>query len=136
MRSTGTTSSWSVISPCADDGSYFFLTKHFYDPIIKQELSDHADVSTRHGLILVIDSKQDFQSLTTPEHGEANENRPLRMASEAQIRAIRALASKSRVSLTNELQDRFEVSVPNDSTLSQASQLIDSMKQDLTPTPA
>jgi hypothetical protein len=52
------------------------------------------------------------------------------------VRAIRAIASKYRLSLTSELQDRFGVTLPTDLTISQASQLIDAMKQDLSPSPA
>ena len=52
------------------------------------------------------------------------------------MRAIRAIASKARISLASELEQGFGVQSPNQLTVAQASQLIDSLKQGLMPSPA
>jgi hypothetical protein len=56
-----------------------------------------------------------------------------RQATEAQIRAVRAIASKAGVQLASELEARFGVGTPSQLSLSQASQLIDDLKSQLTP---
>ncbi len=50
-------------------------------------------------------------------------------ATEAQVRAICGIASKHKVSLASELNQRFGVRSPDDLTLRQASQMIDQLKQ-------
>jgi len=65
--------------------------------------------------------------------GNAASNRTPRTATEAQVRAIRAIASKAGVSLASELEQEFGVHSPNQLTIAQASQLIDSLKQGLSP---
>ncbi len=54
-------------------------------------------------------------------------------ATDAQVHAIRAIASKAGVSLASELEQGYGVRNPNQLTIAQASQLIDSMKQNLAP---
>ena len=71
----------------------------------------------------------------TPERNTSSARAP-RTATEAQIRAIRAIASKAGLSLASELEQGFGVRSPNQLTIAQASQLIDSLKQGLTPSPA
>jgi hypothetical protein len=74
-------------------------------------------------------------SRPTTERGRTSD-RPQRTATEAQVRAIRAIASKAGVSLASELEQGFGVRNPNQLTIAQASHLIDSLKQGLTPSPA
>ncbi len=61
---------------------------------------------------------------------------PPRFATQSQIRAIHAIAGKAGIVLATELERHFGVAHPYQLTLRQASQLIDSRKQDLTPAPA
>jgi len=70
-----------------------------------------------------------------PDRHSSNDRTP-RAATEAQVRAIRAIASKARISLASELEQSFGVQSPNQLTVAQASQLIDSLKQGLAPLPA
>lgn len=70
-----------------------------------------------------------------PDRRSATDRAP-RAATEAQVRAIRAIASKAGVSLASELEQGFGVHNPNQLTMAQASQMIDSLKQGLTPSPA
>lgn len=63
---------------------------------------------------------------------KATSERPARNATEAQVRAI---ASKAGLSLASELEQGFGVRSPNQLTIAQASQLIDSLKQSLAPSP-
>lgn len=71
-----------------------------------------------------------------PAERSRTSDRPQRSATEAQVRAIRAIASKAGLSLASELERGFGVRNPNQLTIAQASQLIDSLKQGLTPSPA
>jgi len=59
-----------------------------------------------------------------------------RTAMEAHVYAIRAIASKAGLSLASELEQSFGVHSPNQLTIAQARQLIDSRMQGLTPSPA
>ena len=72
------------------------------------------------------------ESEPTPAASTASEpashRHPARPATDAQVRAIRAIASKQGIVLAVELHDRFGVRSPNQLTLTQASQLIDSLK--------
>jgi len=52
------------------------------------------------------------------------------------VRAIRAIASKARISLASKFEQGFGVQSPNRLTVAQVSQLIDSLKQGLAPLPA
>jgi hypothetical protein len=61
---------------------------------------------------------------------------PARSATEAQVRAIRAIASKAGVQLASELTRRFGVRSPVQLSIRQASQLIDELKSQLEGTPA
>ena len=70
-----------------------------------------------------------------PDRHSSSDRAP-RAATEAQVRAIRAIASKARISLASELEQGFGVQSPNQLTVAQASQLIDSLKQGLSPSPA
>lgn len=56
-----------------------------------------------------------------------------RSATEAQIRAIRVIASKAGVQLASELASRFGVRSPSQLSLNQASQLIDELKSQSAP---
>ena len=69
---------------------------------------------------------------STYANGEATSARP---ATRSQLRAIHAIAGKSGILLASELERQFGVTNPNQLTLRQASQLIDSMKQNLAPSP-
>jgi len=51
-----------------------------------------------------------------------------RQATESQVRAIHAIANRRRLDLTAELRDRFGVDRPDDLSVSQASEMIDSIK--------
>ena len=61
---------------------------------------------------------------------------PVRVATPAQVKAIHAIAGRMGVALASELQSQFGVSSPSQLTIRQASQLIDQLKQSLTPTSA
>ncbi len=54
-----------------------------------------------------------------------------RPATEAQIRAIHAIASKAKVQLASQLDENFGVGTPNKLTLRQASELIEKLKAQL-----
>ncbi len=75
---------------------------------------------------------------TTPPRSNHNGNGASspRAATESQIRAIHAIAGKSGIVLASELERQFGVTHPSQLSLRQASQLIDAMKQNLTPSPA
>ena len=80
------------------------------------------------------------QSRHSPESGTTQRSRlantessSSRAATQSQIRAIHAIARKAGIVLASELERHFGVTHPNQLTLRQASQLIDSMKQDLAP---
>jgi len=51
-----------------------------------------------------------------------------RNATQSQVRAIHAIANRQRIDLTSELRNRFGVDRPDDLGISQASELIDSLK--------
>lgn len=51
-----------------------------------------------------------------------------RSATQSQVRAIHAIANRQRIDLTAELRSRFNVERPDDLGISQASELIDSLK--------
>jgi len=65
-------------------------------------------------------------------NGHSNGNgsrRPTgRIATQSQVRAIHAIANRQRIDLTSELRNRFGVDRPDDLGISQASELIDSLK--------
>ncbi|WP_231617909.1 hypothetical protein [Novipirellula aureliae] len=58
----------------------------------------------------------------------------IREATEAQIRAIHAIASKANVHLASQLETDFAVSTPKQLTLRQASDLIEKLKSRLNQT--
>jgi hypothetical protein len=51
-----------------------------------------------------------------------------RPATAPQVRAIHAIASRQRIDLPNELQKRFDVEYPDDLSVAEASEFIDSIK--------
>jgi hypothetical protein len=51
-----------------------------------------------------------------------------RAATQSQVRAIHAIASKQRLDINKLLQGRYQVERPDDLTIKQASELIDSLK--------
>jgi len=51
-----------------------------------------------------------------------------RSATQSQVRAIHAIANRQRIDLTAELRSRFGVDRPDDLAITEASELIDSMK--------
>lgn len=51
-----------------------------------------------------------------------------RSATQSQVRAIHAIAKRQRIDLNAELRSRFDVDRPDDLGISQASELIDSLK--------
>ncbi len=59
-----------------------------------------------------------------------------REATDAQVRAIHAIASKANVSLASHLDSEFGVASPKQLTLRQASDLIEALKGRLDQTPA
>ena len=65
-------------------------------------------------------------------NGHANSNGSRRShgrtATQSQVRAIRAIASKQRIDLNAELRSRFGVDRPDDLTIGEASDLIDAIK--------
>ena len=63
-------------------------------------------------------------------HGNGNGSRQStgRTATQSQVRAIHAIANRQRIDLTAELRSRFNVERPDDLGISQASELIDSLK--------
>ena len=66
------------------------------------------------------------------ENGHSNGNGSRRStgrnATQSQVRAIHAIANRQRIDLTAELRNRFDVDRPDDLGISQASELIDSLK--------
>ncbi len=85
--------------------------------------SDHrprlVDVTGRHG-------GDDDGSQPRPQTSRA------RPATDAQIRAIHAIASKANVVLASELDTEFGVASPQSLTLQQASEMIEKLKGQLT----
>ncbi len=73
-----------------------------------------------------------------PEHPPASprSNGAARPATPAQVKAIHAIAGKAGVQVASELQRRFGVAYPQQLSLPQASEMIDHLKESLTPTPA
>jgi hypothetical protein len=59
-----------------------------------------------------------------------------RPATAAQIKALHTIASRAGLTLASELQQHCGVNNPQQLTIQQASQMIDHLKQSLTPTPA
>lgn len=102
--------------------------------VIAKELSLHDAVKPGEAQGREPEQRPVASRSTTERSGTSN--RPPRTATEAQVRAIRAIASKAGVSLASELEQGFGVRNPNQLTIAQASQLIDSLKQGLTPSPA
>lgn len=51
-----------------------------------------------------------------------------RSATASQVRAIHAIASRQRIDLAGELRQRYDVDRPDDLSISEASELIDSIK--------
>lgn len=68
---------------------------------------------------------------TTAKPSRNGHSRP-RPATEAQIRAIHAIASKANVKLASELDTHFGVDTPQSLTIRQASELIEKLKRQLT----
>jgi hypothetical protein len=100
---------------------------------IAKELS--LSESKQPGGVHSDDKQKSVDQKRAPERN-ASSDRVLRTATEAQVRAIRAIASKAGISLASELEQGFGIRDPNQLTIAQASQLIDSLKQGLTPSPA
>jgi hypothetical protein len=61
---------------------------------------------------------------------------PRRPATPAQIKAIHAIAGKAGIKVASELGQRYGIRNPQQLSISQASQMIDHLKQSLTPAPA
>jgi hypothetical protein len=63
-------------------------------------------------------------------HGHANGRRRdgTRKATASQVRALNAIASRQNLSATNVVQSRYGVDTPEDLTITEASELIDSLK--------
>jgi hypothetical protein len=59
-----------------------------------------------------------------------------RPATPAQIKAIHAIAGKAGIEVASELGQRFGIRNPQQLSIGQASEMIDHLKQSLTPTPA
>lgn len=97
---------------------------------IAKELSQHV---TAHASDAPMHEKTAEPNRNSERNGSAN--RGQRTATEAQVRAIRAIAGKAGLSLASELEQGFGVRNPNQLTIAQASQLIDSLKRGLTPSP-
>lgn len=72
-------------------------------------------------------------SVNNRSGGSQNGSRS-RPASEAQVRAIHAIASKANVTLASHLQQYYGKESPQQLTLRQASELIESLKSRLEPT--
>jgi hypothetical protein len=73
-----------------------------------------------------------------PACNAANESAapPRRSATPAQIKAIHAIASKAGIEVASELGQRYGIRNPQQLSIGQASEMIDHLKQSLTPTPA
>ncbi|HBJ35004.1 MAG TPA: hypothetical protein DDZ51_09635 [Planctomycetaceae bacterium] len=61
---------------------------------------------------------------------------PRRPATPAQIKAIHAIAGKAGIEVASELGQRYGIRNPQQLSIGQASEMIDHLKQSLTPTPA
>ena len=65
-----------------------------------------------------------------------SQQKPSRPATPAQIKAIHAIAGKAGIEVASELGRRFGIRSPQQLSIGQASEMIDHLKQSLTPTPA
>ncbi|TWU31113.1 hypothetical protein [Novipirellula artificiosorum] len=70
----------------------------------------------------------DVPRLNGHTSAKGNGQSRIREATDAQIRAIHAIASKANVHLASQLQQEFAVSSPKQLTIRQASELIESLK--------
>ena len=70
------------------------------------------------------------------ERSAATPPRQSRPATAAQIKALHTIANRAGLTLASELQQHCGVNNPQQLTIQQASQMIDHLKQSLTPTPA
>jgi hypothetical protein len=71
-------------------------------------------------------AKSDDPVTPPPTNGRAAVNG--RSATQSQVRAIHAIASRNRVELPQLLQQRFQADQPGDLSITQASELIDELK--------
>jgi len=100
---------------------------------IAKELSLHE---VKHSSETLARDSSPASETRSSNQGTPATNHARKTATEAQVRAIHAIASKAGISLASELKQGFGVHNPNQLTISQASQLIDSLKQGLAPSPA
>ncbi|MCM2371883.1 regulatory protein GemA [Aporhodopirellula aestuarii] len=94
---------------------------------VDRELMRHADGS--HSRPEAINGNVRARNGSSPQPTQARRARP---ATDAQIRAIHAIASKANVRLASELDAEFGVASPQSLTLQQASELIEKLKSQLT----
>ena len=92
----------------------------------RQSINDELAMHHRDG-----ETQSSSEAAEKGEPASATRSRP---ATDAQVRAIRAIASKAGVQLASELNSRFGVRSPNQLSLGQASQMIDELKSQLQPT--
>ncbi|MGV3483997.1 MAG: hypothetical protein ACO1RT_06240 [Planctomycetaceae bacterium] len=77
-----------------------------------------------------------YQPAAPVVHHETRGQSPARAATAAQVKAIHAISGRLGVVLASELQSKFGVTHPSQLSIRQASELIDQLKQSLTPSPA
>ena len=117
----------------------FAICKRAVDAELAKCDQTHADEPRTHGQLCINppaplpgDRPNRSQSAAPGQR----QQQPARPATTAQIKAIHAIAGKAGIDVSDELGRRFGIRNPQQLSISQASEMIDHLKESLTPTPA
>jgi hypothetical protein len=117
----------------------FAICKRAVDAELAKCDQTHADDPRLHGQSCVAPparSPDDRPSRSPSAAPSQRQQKPARPATTAQIKAIHAIAGKVGIDVTDELGRRFGIRSPQQLSISQASEMIDHLKESLAPTPA
>jgi hypothetical protein len=117
----------------------FAICKHAVDAELAKCDRTQADDARSHARS--VSNQTNSSPEERPDRSQATasgqqQQKPSRPATPAQIKAIHAIAGKAGIDLSGELGRRFGIRSPQQLSISQASEMIDHLKQSLTPAPA
>jgi len=90
---------------------------------VDEELNGNGQANGHHG-----NGHSNGNGHNPNGHSNGSRRSNGRSATASQVRAIHAIASRQRIDLAGELRQRYDVDRPDDLSISEASELIDSIK--------
>ncbi|MBI1314471.1 hypothetical protein GC176_24525 [bacterium] len=106
----------------------YHLAKSSVDEELQQAGPPPANGSNGHGSHSLDRYRMNGNGHGNGSNGSASNGHGPRRATGSQVKAIHAIAGRSRIDVTRLVQDRFGVSSPDDLSITDASTLIDELK--------